>query len=198
MLTLREKRNKLALIEEIILNEQFGLYNVCKNINFIMPELSKIKKILLQKSNEKSNYEKELYYTICVKINLNNYLDYFKLLDQHIQKKKREGKTSSNKKYTFAPRKRQEIVVGAKEIPISLKERLKKYIYLQTSNPGSVAIYLRTKKEYEENLFELKEINKELNNLNIKLTINIICESNIIKNMKPMEKKEFIEFLKDY
>lgn len=198
MVNLKNKRNKLALIEEIIENEKFGLYNIGKSIDFIMPELSKIKKLLLKKSNEKTNYEKEFYYKLCIKINLDNYLEYFKILDQHIEKKRRQNKTIVTEEYTFEPRKTAEITVGTNEISNTLRVKLKKYIYLQSSSPSMVTIYLRTKKEYNENISELKEINNMLKSLNIKFSIKIIGESEIIKNMNPKEKKEFIDFLRDY
>ena len=198
MANIKDKRNKLVLIEEIIDKEEFGLYNIGKNINFIMPEIARIKKALLKKSNEKSNYEKEFYYKLCTKINLDNYLEYFKALDKHIEKKKRQNKTITSKEYTFVPRKVKEITVGTNEISNKLRMKLKKYIYLQSSSPSVVTIYLRTKKEYNENIADLKEINNILKSLNIKLTINIIGESQIIKNMTPKEKKEFVDFLKTY
>ena len=198
MVNLKNKRNKLVLIEEIIENEDFGLYNVGKGINFIMPELSRIKKVLLKKSNEKSNYEKEFYYKLCTKINLDNYLEYFKILDQHIEKKRKQNKTMVSKEHTFAPRKTAEITVGANELSNKLRMKLKKYIYLQSSSPNIITIYLRTKKEYNENIAELKEINNMLKSLNIKSVINIIGESEIIKNMNAKEKKEFIDFLRTY
>lgn len=198
MVNLKNKRNKLVLIEEIIENEEFGLYNIGKGIDFIMPELSRIKKLLLKKSNEKINYEKEFYYKLCVKINLDNYLEYFKVLDQHIEKNRRRSKATGSKEYTFAPRKTAEITVGANEMSNALRMRLKKYIYLHSSSPSMVTIYLRTKKEYNENIAELKEINNMLKGLNIKFSIKIIGESEIIKNMNPKEKKEFVDFLKTY
>lgn len=198
MVNLKNKRNKLVLIEEIIENEEFGLYNIGKGIDFIMPELSRIKKLLLKKSNEKINYEKEFYYKLCVKINLDNYLEYFKILDQHIEKNRRRSKAKSSEEYTFAPRKTAEITVGANEMSNALRMRLKKYIYLHSSSPSMVTIYLRTKKEYNENIAELKEINNMLKGLNIKFSIKIIGESEIIKNMNPKEKKEFVDFLKTY
>jgi len=98
MANVKDKRNKLVLIEEIIEREEFGLYNIGKSIDFIMPEISKIKKVLLKKSNEKNNYEKELYYKLCTKMNLDNYLEYFKVLDQHIEQKKKRNKIKTNKK----------------------------------------------------------------------------------------------------
>ena len=198
MSNIKDKRNKLVLIEEIIEREEFGLYNIGKSIDFIMPEISKIKKVLLNKSNEKHNYEKELYYKLCTKINVDNYLEYFKILDKHIEQKKKRNKAITPKEYTYTPRKVQEITVGANEISKKLRMKLKKYIYLQSSSPNMITIYLRTKKEYNENIAELKEINNILKSLNIKLIIKIIGESQIVKNMTPKEKKEFVDFLKTY
>lgn len=198
MITAKEKRNKLALIEDIIVNEQFGLYNVSKNMAFTMPELSKIKKILLNKSHEKNNYEKELYYKISIKINLNNYLDYFKVLDEHIQKNNKQKKSFNNKEMILSSRKTAEIVVGVNDITDEVKMKLKKYIYLQTSSPKAITIYLRKNKDYLDNIAEIKEISRMLQKTSTKLDIKIVCESNIIKNMNPLEKKEFISFMKSY
>lgn len=199
---LKEKRNKIALIEEIIDSEMFGLVDVAKEITFVMTEISRIKKALFDKSKSKIGYEKEMYYKMAIKTNINNYMDYFKILDSHILKKSKNiGKPNNSKqpdKYELAPRKTAEIEIGQRDIPNFLKGRLKQFVYLQTSRPNSISIYLRNRKDYENNLSELKAIKGFLDTYKFNCKIYIIGSSKIIEDMSGVEKREFVEFLSSY
>ena len=69
---LKDKRNNIALLEDMIKEEKVGFVQISQKIDFIMPDIFKIKKALVFKSKSVTGYEKELYYKISVKINLKN------------------------------------------------------------------------------------------------------------------------------
>ena len=203
MSNIKNKRNNLALIEEMIEKETEGFQNIAKSIDFIMTDIFKIKKALVAKSKTVAGYEKELYYKISVKINLKNYMEYFKVLDEHIRRK---GKSINKntaieeianpidyKDLELAPRVNAEITVGEKGISDNLKMRLKNFIYLNNSSDKRIDVYLRNTTDYNKNLNELKYIKKSLYSVGYNLNIHILGESNIIKSMDKKEKREFNE-----
>lgn len=196
-----KKKNSLVLLEEMIMNEQYGFVESFKNIEFIMTDIFKIKKILLQKSKEKTSQEREFYYRISVKINLKNYMEYFNILDKQFSKKRIESKKTAAEikdKHSLMPRKSAEITIKSPTIPDFVKNKLKSYIYVHSSNDNTVSIYLRNKDEYKEKLSELKNIRDNLKNNNLNIKIYIIGGSKIIENMSVAEKNEFRNFLLSY
>lgn len=201
MSNLKDKRNGIALIEELIENECFGIVEEAKKIKFIMPEMFRIKKLLALKSKQAKGYEKELFYKVSVKLTLNNYMEFFKILDTHFKNKKKDDNEDRNNnidKKQLSPRKSSEITIGTNTIPDYLKERLQKYVYFFDKDDKYIHVYLRNKDEYKRNLAELKFINNAVNKNMIKIKIHLISESQIIINMNKLEKKEFVEFLNSY
>lgn len=199
---LKDKRNNIALLEDMIKEEKVGFVQISQNIDFIMPDIFKIKKALVFKSKSVTGYEKELYYKISVKINLKNYMEYFNILDKHFEKKSKNinkiADENQKDKYELAPRNTAEITIGVQELPIYIKNKLKKYVY-HLDNKNSIAkIYLRNKDEYRKNLAELKEIKRYLEKYKFGIKVYILCESEIILNMNKIEKREFVEFLNSY
>lgn len=199
---LKDKRNNIALLEDMIKEEKVGFVQISQKIDFIMPDIFKIKKALVFKSKSVTGYEKELYYKISVKINLKNYMEYFNILDKHFEKKSKNinkiADENQKDKYELAPRNTAEITIGVQELPIYIKNKLKKYVY-HLDNKNSIAkIYLRNKDEYRKNLAELKEIKRYLEKYKFGIKVYILCESEIILNMNKIEKREFVEFLNSY
>lgn len=196
-----KKKNGLALFEDMIMNEEYGIVQSFKNIEFIMTDIFKIKKILLKKSNKKTSQEREFYYRISVKINLKNYIDYFNILDKQFSKKKIESKktpTQIQDKNLLMPRKSAEITIKRADIPEFVKKKLRSYIYVHSSIDNFVSVYLRNKEEYKEKLSELKSIKDDLNNNNLGMKIYIVGGSKIVENMNAAEKTEFRNFLLSY
>lgn len=199
---LKDKRNNIALLEDMIKEEKVGFVQISQKIDFIMPDIFKIKKALVFKSKSVTGYEKELYYKISVKINLKNYMEYFNILDKHFEKKSKNinkiADENQKDKYELVPRNTAEITIGVQELPIYIKNKLKKYVY-HLDNKNSIAkIYLRNKDEYRKNLAELKEIKRYLEKYKFGIKVYILCESEIILNMNKIEKREFVEFLNSY
>ena len=199
---LKDKRNNIALLEDMIKEEKVGFVQISQKIDFIMPDIFKIKKALVFKSKSVTGYEKELYYKISVKINLKNYMEYFNILDKHFEKKSKNinkiADENQKDKYELVPRNTAEITIGVQELPIYIKNKLKKYVY-HLDNKNSIAkIYLRNKDEYRKNLAELKEIKRYLEKYKFGIKVYILCESEILLNMNKIEKREFVEFLNSY
>lgn len=199
---LKDKRNNIALLEDMIKDEKVGFVQIGQKVDFIMPDIFKIKKALVFKSKSAVGYEKELYYKISVKINLKNYMEYFNILDKHFNKKSKNINKvvdeNQKDKYELVPRKTAEITIGVQELPIYIKNKLKKYVYHLDNANSIVKIYLRNKEEYRKNLAELKEIKKYLEKYKIGIKVYILCESEIILSMNKIEKREFVEFLNSY
>lgn len=196
-----KKKNDLALLEDMIMKEEQGIVSLFKNFQFVMTDIFKIKKILLKKSNEKISKEREFYYRVSVKINLKNYMEYFKILDNQFSKKKIDSTKNINtgdNNLVLEPRKSAEIVIKNKEIPNYIKAKLKPYIYLHSSNNNTVSVYLRTKEEYCEKLSDLKMIKEGLMNNSLILKVYIVGGSKIVDSMTPVEKNEFRNFLLSY
>lgn len=196
-----KKKNSLVLLEEMIMNEQHGFVKSFENTEFIMTDIFKIKKFLLKKSNEKTSQEREFYYRISVKINLKNYMEYFNILDKQFSKRKIESKKTATQiqdKHSLMPRKSAEITIRNTTIPEFIKNKLKMYVYVHSSNDNTVSIYLRNKEEYKEKLSDLKYIRDNLKNNNLNIKIYIVGGSKIIENMSVAEKNEFRNFLLSY
>ena len=129
-------------------------------------------------------------------------MEFFKLIDRFFDKK---VKNLSSVKYkqkineeTLVPRKSAEVTIGVQDLPLYIKDKLKKYIYYLDKSSSALNIYLRNEKEYRQNISDIKSLEVSLKKYTIDIKIHIMVESNIVKRMNKIEKKEFVEFLNEY
>lgn len=200
-MNLKEKQLKVNLISQLIMEGKAGILDNSKYLTLNMQDVNFIKKTLFEKSKSSKGYEKEFFYKTSISMNVNNYKNILKTLENHFRKFKNvdvKKDIDYDSIEDCESRTSKPIIVNSLYLQTKLKNDLKNYVYLLDSTLGLVRIYFRNKHEYVASAQHIKEINKSLGNFNLTIKVHFLSESKMIHNMSKLEKREFDSFIDTY